>query len=197
MKKYKIFLLVSIFCIALSACTQIKTTTNSNHTTETIGENVTEIDLAETDLVKTDSVKTELDTQVTVDTKPELQNNNSDSNNEENIEDIPETESTQQETICDTEDPILINNPEEFVDTTINDDHSEETYIWKIVPDVITIGATPMYECPHCGFKHLYGVEVPVMYHICPQCGVKIEYPEGTEDWSDYGLNERRSLWLK
>lgn len=49
-------------------------------------------------------------------------------------------------------------------------------------PEAFTPGGDPSWDCPNCGYSHVMGVESPKRYHECPQCGVKIKYPDEEEE---------------
>lgn len=42
---------------------------------------------------------------------------------------------------------------------------------------LVTPGGDPVYECPICGYRHIYGVEHTTMLEECPQCKTKLKYP--------------------
>lgn len=49
---------------------------------------------------------------------------------------------------------------------------------WKEVHEVLTPGGDPVWECPVCGDKHLYGVETPENHkNVCSSCGANVFYP--------------------
>ena len=55
---------------------------------------------------------------------------------------------------------------------------------WKKVEGhYFTPGGDPLWECPECGYKHLYGVENADEYkHECPNCTIKLRYPWEKEE---------------
>ena len=55
--------------------------------------------------------------------------------------------------------------------------------IWKkSTKNYITPGGDPIYECPECGYMHVYGVEHINNYKsICLRCGLDLRYPWETE----------------
>lgn len=52
-------------------------------------------------------------------------------------------------------------------------------------PEALTPGGDPLWECPNCGYEHVMGIESPERYHRCPQCNVRIKYPDEKEKKDD------------
>ena len=50
-----------------------------------------------------------------------------------------------------------------------------------------TLGGDPVWECPKCGFEHVYGIQNDRYYRKCPECGNLNKYPwEKVNDNEDY-----------
>lgn len=64
-------------------------------------------------------------------------------------------------------------NEEKPLNTSVSE---KKDLHWVHIEDAITIGAEPLYECPVCGFQHIYGVENPTRYDVCPDCGTELQY---------------------
>ena len=55
--------------------------------------------------------------------------------------------------------------------------------IWKESNKLcFTPGGDPLWECPNCGWEHVYGVENNKAYHTCPNCNNSIKYNWEQED---------------
>lgn len=49
--------------------------------------------------------------------------------------------------------------------------------VWIKVHGYCTPGGDPVWECPHCKAKHVYGVENHDKQEICENCGQRNYYP--------------------
>ena len=54
--------------------------------------------------------------------------------------------------------------------------------VWQEVHEsLFTPGGDPVWECPECGFRHVYGIEASsynsYFRNMCDKCHVKIIYP--------------------
>lgn len=46
----------------------------------------------------------------------------------------------------------------------------------------VTPGGDPVWQCPVCGYTHVYGVEHQYNYaRVCRSCGAELKYPHEKE----------------
>lgn len=54
----------------------------------------------------------------------------------------------------------------------------QQEEIWlKPKESLVTFGGDPAWQCPRCGWIHVYGVEHPKAYCRCEKCGITLKYP--------------------
>lgn len=77
----------------------------------------------------------------------------------------------------------------------IKEEPEKESY-WVHIKDAITIGCEPLFECPNCGWQHVYGVENPTRYDRCPECNMKLKYPNEPIVTKKYWERDRSAVTI-
>lgn len=59
---------------------------------------------------------------------------------------------------------------------------AERPMLWQKRLGYITPGGDPVWECPVCGYTHVYGIEHQYNYaRVCRGCGAELKYPHEKE----------------